>query len=370
MRAVLERLLLSGSILLVACGGGDTAPRAGPGAPPPAVPPGAEALIRFAATLSAGTVTVAPVAGATSIGTRDIASVQLKVDDGAPQVLLAPTSTNAAGQPVYAFAVPPSSTPPLPLPRCSSYRNYEITVTDAAGLSLTRYQASCGLVTFGGFSDYGDRTVTFRVASATAPFNVTFTRQGGDAGEYVDSAFFQVPAGQQAWTLRAREGDKVYFSGDFPSAAPDAARATIAVEVDGAALGTTEAAKGTAGSLMIVCCRGTVPPAPAQAVTFFVYPTALGPFPQDPKPPVNASARIVDANGQTLHSFSGTAHGATQWTFPAGPGDRLHLEAGVGEQVSTNFGIRVGTSEIAHGHASIPGTPTRFDVACCSLPRF
>lgn len=371
MRAVLERLLLSCSILLVACGGGgDAAPPAGPGTPPPVVPPAAEALIRFAATLSGGTLTVAPVAGTTSIGTRDIASVQLKVDDGAPQVLLAPTATNAAGQPVYVFAVPPSGTPPLPLPRCSSYRTYEITVTDAEGLALTRYQASCGLVTFGGFSDYGERTVTFRVTSASAPFNVTFTRQGGDAGEYVDSAFFQIPAGQQAWTLRAREGDKLYFSGDFPATATGAARATVAVESDGAALGTTEAARGTAGSLMIVCCRGTPPPAPAQSVTFFVHPTGLGPFPQDPNPPVAATVRIVDAKGQTLHSFSGTAHGATQWTFPAGPGDRLHLEAAVGEQVSANLGIRVGTSEIAHGHASIPGTPTRFDVSCCSLPRF
>lgn len=366
MRAVLERLLLSCSMLLAACGGGgDAAPPAGPGTPPPA-----QALIRFAATLSGGMLTVAPVAGTTSIGTRDIASVQLKVDDGAPQVLFAPTSTNAAGQPVYAFAVPPPTVPPSPLPRCGSYRNYELTVTDNTGLSLTRYQASCGLVTFGGFSDYGDRTVTFRVASATAPFNVTLTRQGGNAGEYVDSAFFQVPAGQQAWTLRAREGDKLYFSGDFPATAPDAARATIAVESEGAVLGTTEAAKGTAGSLMIVCCRGTPPPTPAQPVTFFVYPTGLGPFPQDPTPPVNATARVVDANGRTLHSFSGTAHGATQWTFPAGPGDRLHLEAVVGEQVSANLGIRVGTSEIAQGHASIPGAPTRFDAACCSLPRF
>lgn len=370
MRAVLERLLLSCSILLAACGGGDGDLPVGPVVPPPLGPATSEPLIRFAATLSGGTLTVAPVAGSTSIGTRDIASVQLTVDDGAPQVLLAPTSTNAAGQPVYVFAVPPSGTPPLPLPRCGSYRNYELTVTDISGLALTRYQASCGLVTFGGFSDYGERTVTFRVTAATAPFNVTFTRQGGDAGEYVDSAFFQLPAGQRAWTLRAREGDKLYFSGDFPATAPGAARATIAVESDGAALGATEATKGTAGSLMVVCCRGTAPPAPAQSVTFFVHPTGLGPFPQDPNPPVAATVRIVDANGQTLHSFSGTAHGATQWTFPAGPGDRLHLEAAVGEQVSANLGIRVGTSEIAHGHASIPGTQTRFDVSCCSLPRF
>ena len=324
MRAVLRRLLLSCSVLLAACGGGDgAAPDAA--APPPGTPPATEPLIRFAATLAGGTLAVAPVAGATSIGTRDIASVQLKVDQEAPQVLVAPTSTNAAGQPVYAFAVPPPATPPSPLPRCGAWRNYELMVTDSAGLSLTRYQASCGLVTFGGFSDYGERTVTFRVTAATAPFNVTFTRQGGDAGEYVDNAFFQVPAAPQAWTLRAREGDKLYFSGDFPNAAPDGARATIAVESDGAVLGTTEAAKGTAGSLMVVCCHGTSPPAPAQPVTFFVYPTGLGPFPRDPNPPFTATLRIVDARGETVRSFSGAAYGNTEWEFQANPGDELRL---------------------------------------------
>ncbi len=54
----------------------------------------------------------------------------------------------------------------------------------------------------------------------------------------------------------------------------------------------------------------------------------------------------------------------------ADPGDKLHLEAVVGEQVSANLGMRIGAGDIANGHASIPGVPTRLQLSCRAAPRF
>ncbi|HWI84648.1 hypothetical protein [Ramlibacter sp.] len=361
MRTIAGLVVLVLTFLVGACGDG------GGGAPEPA--PEARPLIRFSASIASGTVTVAPLAGAASIGTRAIARVELTVDNGAPQMLDRTNASTAAGQPAYAFAVPPPAMPAPPIPRCGAVRSYEITVTDVGGAMLTKYLTSCGVLTAGAFSDYGEREATFRVVSNTAPLNASFMRAGGAAGEYVDSGSAAVQ-GTRSWTVAGREGDPLYLNASFSTQAPDDAEATIAIESAGAVLGTMKAVKSTGAVLTIVCCRGSQP-GPAQPVTFFVYPTALGPSPGPTAAPFAVNLSITDPVTRSVRqSFSGGGQGNTTWTFQAMPGDELRMDSSVGERVSASVGIRAGDREIAQGSAGVAGAPTRFAVFCCSLPRW
>lgn len=92
---------------LCSCGGGSTA--TGPDIVTPPPPPPVAPVIKFSATFEPGcnscqgSLVIEPIAGATALGNKDIAKVELSVDQGPTQVLTASNGKNAAGQASYAF---------------------------------------------------------------------------------------------------------------------------------------------------------------------------------------------------------------------------------------------------------------------------
>ena len=200
-------------------------------------------------------LSIASVAGATALGNTDMVRVELSVEHGPAQVLTSPNSKNATGQATYVFFFPRTSpvvpnfarvcTPPIAL---------EITVTDVAGFAFKKYFNACNAGEFGAFSDYGDRTVTYR-AVTTAPTRASFTR--GGAGGYLDAGSSAAGATTSSWTLKARDGDTLGAGSIFDASTSDGAVTTVSIEGEGGALASSTIATKTTrstGDVFLVCC--------------------------------------------------------------------------------------------------------------------
>lgn len=202
MRATLAHVILL--LTLAACGGGGADSPAGSATPPPGDAP----LIRFVLDYDADMhVTLLPISGATDISTRPVQSVDFTAIGYESQTLTSPT-TNAQGQHVYAFTLPPGVPPCYDPHMCPSGVWYEARVTDTSGFSFAKW----GLLslpyrqTAGAFSDYGTRTVTFAVSDVAGGSPTVALRRANDRSlSYADMR--QFATGDVTWTVAANPGD-------------------------------------------------------------------------------------------------------------------------------------------------------------------
>ena len=136
--------------LVTACGGGGS-PAPGTGTPSPAAqafsfevlyessttPPGAGAPGRY--------ITVRALPGSTSLGARPTSKVEITFDQEAPRSLAEPSYVDAQGRANYLFPVAASyTTSQFVFTRtCSPFLPLQVSVTDDAGASFTKYTTVC-----------------------------------------------------------------------------------------------------------------------------------------------------------------------------------------------------------------------------------
>ena len=323
-------------------------------------------------------LSLAPVAGATTLGSRDIAKVELSVEHGPAQVLTAPNSKNSAGQATYVFFFP-RTTPLVPnLARvCTPPIALEITVTDVGGFAFKKYFNACNAGEFGAFSDYGDRTVTYR-AVTTAPTRASFTR--GGAGGYLDAGSSAAGATTSTWTLKARDADTLGAGSIFDASTPDGAVTTVSIEGEGGALASSTLATKTTrstGDAFLVCCgfgaAAQSPPSSAstRTVSFVIDPVQYGVDVTKALQKFNVYYRVYDpGSGTVIAEFQGAGDGYTVWSFPVKAGYELKLEASPQSAVTdvqvyiTDFPY-TGNS-LGFARSNRPDAPAKLKVFCCA----
>jgi hypothetical protein len=167
--------------------------------------------------------------------------VELRFANEAPRVLASP---NTLGSYVFEVAAPRGT-------GCES-RPYVVTVTDTAGQSLSKYGTVCPFAfsNSGAFSDYGDRTITFRDVGQGGAH--TEFRRWNPAEHYLDE-FTTNNVGSSSWTVRAKQGDELVLS----TRSFDGGR-TLFIEADGRVLDTVSVPGLGAGELRITCCTARV----------------------------------------------------------------------------------------------------------------
>lgn len=393
-RALLVRLrLFSGIALCIAlsdCGGGSSA--TAPSVAPPVVP-AATPVIKFMGTFEPacgtcspaklGSLVIAPIAGATTLGSKDIAKVELSVDHAPSLVLTAPNATTAAGQASYAFSF---SHAPITYPAfthtCTPAIGLEITVTDVTGFSYRKYASACQYAIFGGFSDYGDKTITYK-ASATAPANLAFTRWSTGGGNF-DNVRATAAMSSTA-TLKAKDMDTVSASGVFNNGVSDGAILSLSVEGEGGALASSTIAKksGQSADAFLVCCNlGTTaaPSTETRTIAFAVSATRYNePITGRPNP-FSVYYKISDpSTGSVLTEFRGVLPNGTyndtysEWRFTVKKGHELRLEASPLE-ADTYLQLYIGGNAsdpsgyhdpIGKAMSNRPDAPAKLNVFCC-----
>lgn len=247
------------AVLVSACGGGGddlspapappTAPAPSPAPAPGALVPSESPALRFVGFYSASgrSLTVSPLQGLSTLSSRSIARVEVAANDAPVQALAVPNATNSAGQPVYVF---PLAVQGAGSTRCGPSVALAITVTATDGATFSKYRIPCNDEQFGAFSDYGERTVTFRISS-DVPLVGSFARTS--AGNYGDVYSRSLPAGTHAWVLRAQPGDLLNVTGSLGLGNP-AAHVQVSIEADGVVLGTDRNAENKAGAAVSVTC--------------------------------------------------------------------------------------------------------------------
>ncbi|MEO7400162.1 MAG: hypothetical protein ABIV07_05260 [Polaromonas sp.] len=329
-------------------------------------------------------LTLAPESGASGLGSREIVRVELSTDHGAPQVLVSPNSRNAAGQATYVFFFPRLNpvvgniarvcTPPIPL---------EITVTDAGGLVFKKYFDACNAGEFGAFSDYGDKTVTYR-AVTTPPMRASFSR--GGMGGYIDSGSRGSGAASSVWTLKARDGDTLGAGLIFDAGVPDGSIATISIEAEGGAFASSAVARGTVADTFLACCgtgaKAQAPPSAStpdtQKISFIVVPTQFGVDVTKAVQTFKVYYRVFDpASNTVIAEFRGEGDGFSTWTFDVQPGYELTMEAAPQSSVTDiQAYISKGTgrgldspymgNSLGIAQSNRPDVPAKLKVFCCA----
>ncbi len=368
--------LCSLCLAISGCGGGG----AGASAPVPAV---TASVIKFVGNFqpgcggcspaTPGSLVIAPLAGTTTIGNRDIAKVELSVDEGPTMVLTTPNAKTASGQASYAFSFLHRASSIIEFTHvCAPQFSLVITVTDVSGFSFRKSYASCRTDEFGGFSDYGDKTITYK-ASSTAPMQMGFRRSG--TGQYIDSGTIAGTA--SATTLKATNSDVLNISGAFDANAAEGAVLSISVEGEGNLLASSTVAKKADSqvSAMLVCCGlSTVAPSSTetQAITFAISTARYNEPVTDRQNPFNVYYRVMDpGTGTVVSEFRGVSAGAyVEWPVTVKAGYELKLEASPVE-VDTFVHLYIGRGAPAYQNtlgeaiSNRPGAPAKLNVFCC-----
>ena len=327
-------------------------------------------------------LSIAPVAGATALGSRDIARVELSVDHGPAQVLTSPNSKNPAGQATYVFFFPRTTSLVSNLARvCTPPIALEITVTDVGGFAFKKYFNACTAGEFGAFSDYGDRTVTYRAAT-TGPVRASFMRAG--AGGYLDAGSSAAGATGNVWTLKARDGDTLVAGSIYDASIPDGAVTTVSIEAEGGAFASSTVASspvagGSPFDAFLVCCglgAAAQSPSPAgtRTVSFTVVPVQYGVDVTKALQKFNVYYRVYDPGSATvIAEFQGPGNGYTTWSFQVNAGYELKLEAGPQSAVTdvqTYISFGTGSPHIGNSlgtaRSNRPDAPAKLKVFCCA----
>lgn len=280
-----------------------------------------------------GSLVIAPIAGATTLGSKDIAKVELSVDHAATLVLTAPNATTAAGQASYAFSFSHATiTTPAIGRTCTPQLGLEITITDVTGFIFKRYASACQYANFGGFSDYGDKTVTYK-ASSSAPAQTVFSRSDGST--YSD-VIITTATTTVTSTLKAKDSNPVYASGSFDVGVLEGQILSISIEGEGGAFASSTTAKKSVrqAEAFLICCGNGSATAPTTAETRtirFAVGTVRYNEPLTERPnPFNVYYKISDpSTGAVITEFRGVIAGGmyTLWPFTVKRGYELKLEA-------------------------------------------
>ena len=359
--------------VLSGCGGGG-----GGDVPAPVTPVDSTApVIRYSALYSSNnnTLTISPIAGASSIATRGVGSVQVRANGVLLPALTTPNTTTAAGQAAFLFQLPDSTLPPVGV-KCAFPMRLEITATDSQGLSFNKYVTPCEGTQFGGFSDYGDRTLTFRI-TANTPVTGFFGRESSTNPVDASDTGRTVPGeGSKTWAaVPAREGDKASIGAVFPDNAPDNAQVDVSIESNGVVLASSRATKasfGASANANVACCQGSAPSATAsRTVNLLLVPSRLDIATSRPEP-FNVHYRVYNtAAQQVVQEFTGTPAGITLYSFFVRPGDELTLEASpLTANAIVDMHIQAPNNGVAEelglNRATVPNVPAVLHVFCCS----
>ncbi len=390
MRTPTALIFALSAALLASCGGGgggqDAAPPPAAAAirfevayEPAAAPPNAQAPGRY--------LTVRALPGSTALGTRATSRVELQLAQEAPRSLATPSYVDAQGRPNYVFAVSADYPSVFQFRSCQSFLPFQVTVTDEAGLAFTKYGQLCPgqAQSVGAFSDYGDRSATFRMAGPAAATQASFYRYGAQG--YTDSGSSTPAGGSATWSVNAAEGDRLFAMAQLTSAAAPGAVATVDIETDRGAYARSVVSKNTATGAVyadasLLCCRADVSIAtvtPTRTITFVVAPAQLGSIPGGtiPSVPFTVRHRVADgATQQTMQEFSGSGTGYSAWTYQVRPGDQLTLEASApGADTMMTINVFAGTElgpnwpiELGMAKSLLPGTAAKLNVFCCATP--
>lgn len=377
---------------LSSCGGGGSSATV-PATTPPGVP-AATPVIKFMGTFEPacgtcspaklGSLVIAPIAGATTLGSKDLTKVELSVDHAPTLLLTAPNATTTAGQASYAFSFPHATiTTPAIGRTCTPQLGLEITITDVTGFVFKRYASACQYAVFGGFSDYGDKTVTYR-ASASAPAQTAFSRSDGSTYSDVISTTATTTVTS---TLKAKDSNPVYASGSFDVGVLDGEILSVSIEGEGGAFASSTMAKKSVrqAEAFLICCGNSSATAPSTAETRtirFAVGTVRYNEPLTKRPnPFNVYYKVSDpSTGAVITEFRGAVAGEinsygahyTEWQFTVKPGYELKLEASP-QEVDTfvNLSITDTTNDpyayppMASAMSNRPDAPAKLNVFCC-----
>lgn len=326
---------------LTACGGGGSS--SGPSPAPDGAPAG---VIRYEVnyqpsgtlpghTAAARYLTVRPLIGERSFGTRAISQVQLVFAQEESRALTSPTYVDAQGRPSYVFEIASSYTAKWGGGLQCTGEPARVTVTDAAGFSFSRNVHVCVAYeqTFAAASDYGDRIATFTATGPDDLMHCGLLRT--EPAAYAETTGSCKDGGQDT-SLRVAEGDKlVSFVQLLPESAAGTA-ATARLFVEGGALAQSVAVQDDRGhtsaeNARLQCCSPTPDPsAPLQTVSFVLSAELPVLVPRDVTVPVDLQYRIVDGTtGQARVDFNERAafRGRVVKTFQARKGDRMFVQA-------------------------------------------
>lgn len=370
-------------IALSACGGGGSSASA-PVVTPPPVP--VASIIKFVASFEPACDTcsparqaslqIAPVAGAGTLGNKEIAKVELSVNQGPPQVLTAPT----AGQATYAFSFPAPTYKPDGSRICNATVGLEITVTDATGFSFKKYAKPCLAEVFDAFSDYGAKTVTYK-ATATTPTAITFVLQNNLPylnGRYFDSK--TIVDTNTTLPLKANDNDGLSASGSDVSKT-EGNVVSVSIEAEGGALVgssaiTTKTFQPGASATLVCCGRGTNTPSPSPTETRTIWFVTNLRSPSDVgSTPFNVYYRVVDpGTGSVVSEFRGVRTGYfNAWPVVVKAGYELTMEASP-QDTNTEVTLYVSTGtdpafkgySIGTANSNRPDAPGKVTVFCCA----
>jgi hypothetical protein len=346
-------------------------------------------VIRFIGTFEVGciactpapdhTLTIAPNTGATTLGSRDIAKVELRVDQGPVQTLTAPNSKNTAGQSTWVFKIPQTTRIRIvEFTRvCSPSLSLEMTVTDVGGFAFKKYIGSCQFEVFGAFSDYGEKTARIQ-ATSSAPMRMFFFRSG--VGGYVDGGSVPINA-TTTLTLKARAADTLTAYAPMDENLSTSTSSSVSIEGEGGALASSSVANNTGASAyaFLVCCgTGTplqaTPSTGTKTMAFAVSPKKYGVPLGGPLDPFNVHYRVFDPASQSVVTeFRGVGAGYTEWPVSVKTGYELTLEAsplyaGTFVDIHITNGADSPSTLNSLGIATSNRTdvPARLTVFCCS----
>lgn len=328
--------------ILAGCGGGSSSPSPEPSPPPSGV-------IRFEVnyqpsgtlpgnTAAARYLTVRPLTGQTSFGTRAVSQVQLAFAQEESRTLTAPTYVDAQGRPNYVFEISNSYTAKWPGLQCTG-EPARVTVTDTAGYSFTRNTGVCVAYdqTFAAASDYGDRVATFTASGPDGLMGCALLRT--EPAAYAESSIGCNDGGQgNSLTLRAADGDKLVSVIELRPESSAGLAATARLSLEDGALAQSAAIRHDQGysssqNANLRCCRPAPDPsAPLQTVSFVLnaelYVTP--PVPRDVTVPVDLQYRLIDGTtGQARVDFNERVsfRGSLVRTFQARQGDQMFVQA-------------------------------------------
>lgn len=356
------------AMLLISCGGGSGTVTSVPAADLAPVIKYVGTFEPNAPATGTGSLTIEPIVGNSKIGTREIAKVELSVNQGPPQVLISSNATNVTGQPAYAFSFVRQGISTSALGHvCSPEVDLEITATDVGGYAFKKYYKSCHLDVFGAFSDYGEKTVTYRV-TGTAPTQITFYRYG--RGGYTDSGVKSLGPSADI-SLKATDSDELRMIQSYEQTLNNDDVVTVSIEDVGGALATSTVSKPPAGaSALLVCCgAGPVIPVDTHTVKFEVYTSRPGVVGSPEQ--FNFYYKVSDpSSGTVVSELSGSGAGFISTPIAVKAGYELRLEAGpVREGTYANVSIvgdsTVSPNSLGEALSNRPGIPAKLKVYCC-----
>lgn len=365
--------------ILAACGGSS-----GPSPAPDVAPAG---VIRYEVNYQAsGTLpgnaaaarylTVRPLAGETSFGTRAIGQVQLAFAQEEPRTLAAPTYVDGQGRPNYVFEISSSYTAKWPGLQCTG-EAARVTVTDVAGFSFARNAPICVAYdqTFAAASDYGDRVATL---SASGPAGLTrCALLRTEPAAYAESIVGCEDGSQgDSWTLRVADGDKLVSVIELLPESSPGLTATARLLLEGGALAQSAVLRDDQRSsgpenARLRCCRPAPDPAaPLQTVSFVLSAELPVLVPRDVTVPVDVQYRMIDGTtGQPRVDFNERMafRGSLVRTFQARKGDQMFVQASSPAADSYVYaqilpGAMDWRSEFGWAATSAPGVPAILNV--------